>query len=140
LVNQKPIIKTIDFNPTFKENIYFVYLNKKQNSKTAIANYRSKQGDVANSIVIINEITETLLNTTDLHDFAKKIEKHELIMSEILGMQTVKQSLFPDFEGTLKSLGAWGGDFVMVISKNNPIAYFETKGYNVVVSYEEMLL
>ena len=140
LVNQKPIIKTIDFNPTFKENIYFVYLTKKQNSKTAIANYRSKRGDVANSIVIINEITETLLNTTDLHDFAKKIEKHELIMSEILGMQTVKQSLFPDFEGTLKSLGAWGGDFVMVISENNPIAYFETKGYDVVVSYEEMLL
>ena len=27
-----------------------------------------------------------------------------------------------------------------VFTENNPIAYFETKGYDVVVSYEEMLL
>jgi predicted porin len=31
------------FNPGFKENIYFVYLNKKQSSKTAIANYQNNK-------------------------------------------------------------------------------------------------
>ena len=140
LVNEKPITKTINFNPTFKENIYFVYLNKKQNSKTAIANYRKKQGDFANSILIINEITEALINTIELQEFAKLIEKHEVIMSEILELQTVKEVLFPDFDGAIKSLGAWGGDFVMVISKTNPVAYFNNKGYDVVVSYQEMIL
>jgi mevalonate kinase len=140
LVNEKPIIKTINFNPIFKENIYFIYLNKKQNSKTAIANYRKKQGDFANSILIINEITEALINTTELNEFTKQIEKHEILMSEILGMQTVKEVLFPDFDGTIKSLGAWGGDFVMVLSKNNPSDYFATKDYNIIISYANMIL
>ena len=140
LVNEKPITKTINFNPTFKENIYFVNLNKKQNSKTAIANYRKKQGDFANSILIINEITEALINTIELQEFAKLIEKHEVIMSEILEMKTVKEVLFPDFDGAIKSLGAWGGDFVMVISKTNPVAYFVAKGYDIVVSYKKIIL
>jgi mevalonate kinase len=140
LANQKPITKTINFNPIFKENIYFVYLNKKQNSKSAIANYRKKQGDIAKVIPTINEITENITNATELQEFAKEIEKHEVLLSEILGMQTVKEVLFPDFDGTIKSLGAWGGDFVMVISKTNPIGYFIAKDYNVVVSYEGMIL
>ncbi|WP_395058780.1 GYDIA family GHMP kinase [Flavobacterium sp.] len=140
LANEKPLVKTISFNPVFKENIYFVYLNKKQNSKTAIANYRKKQGDFANSIVIINEITEALLNTTELQEFTKQIEKHEVLMSEILEIKTVKEDLFPDFDGPIKSLGAWGGDFVMVVSVNNPTEYFAAKGYDVVVSYDEMIL
>lgn len=140
LVNKKPIVKTINFNPIFKENIYFVYLNKKQNSKSAIANYRNKKGNIANSIVAINEITEALINTTELNEFTKQIEKHEVLLSEILEMQTVKETLFPDFDGAIKSLGAWGGDFVMVISRNNPIDYFVAKGYDVIVSYEEMIL
>ena len=140
LVNEKPVVKTICFNPTFKDNIYFVYLNKKQNSKTAIANYRNKQGDFTNSISILNEITKTIINTTELTAFTKQIEKHEILMSEILGMQTVKEALFPDFDGTVKSLGAWGGDFVMVISKNNPSDYFNNKGYDVLISYDDMII
>ena len=84
LVNEKPIVASISFNPIFKDNIYFVYLNKKQNSKTAIANYRAKKGGFDNSISKINEITETIINTTELTEFTKQIEKHEVLMSEIL--------------------------------------------------------
>ncbi|MEO8233992.1 MAG: GYDIA family GHMP kinase [Flavobacterium sp.] len=140
LVNEKPIIKAINFNPTFTDNIYFVYLNKKQNSKTAIANYRNKKDVFANSISKINEITDAIINTTELNEFTKQIEKHEILMGEILGMQKVKEALFPDFDGAIKSLGAWGGDFVMVISKNNPVAYFGDKGYDVVISYSNIIL
>ena len=140
LVKEKPLVKTINFNPTFKDNIYFVYLNKKQNSKTAIANYRNKKGDITKVISKINEITEAIINTTELQEFTKQIEKHEVLMSEIIEMKTVKEVLFSDFEGTIKSLGAWGGDFVMVITKNNPTTYFSSKGYDVVVSYDEMIL
>ena len=48
--------------------------------------------------------------------------------------------LFPDFDGVIKSLGAWGGDFVMVISNENPTDYFMEKGYETVIPYEEMIL
>ena len=61
-------------------------------------------------------------------------------MSDVLEMQTVKERFFPDFKGVIKSLGAWGGDFVMVISKENPTAYFEEKGFKTILSYSEMIL
>jgi hypothetical protein len=48
--------------------------------------------------------------------------------------------LFDDFRGVIKSLGAWGGDFVLAISKDNPTAYFKERGYEVVIPYSEMIL
>ena len=63
-----------------------------------------------------------------------------IILSDILELETVKERLFSDFKGTIKSLGAWGGDFVMALSKENPTNYFTSKGYKTILSYEEMIL
>jgi hypothetical protein len=68
------------------------------------------------------------------------MEEHEAVMSAILEIETVKESFFPDFDGTIKSLGAWGGDFVMVISKNNPTSYFKERGFETIIPYQEMIL
>jgi hypothetical protein len=65
---------------------------------------------------------------------------HEIILSDILELETVKERLFSDFKGTIKSLGAWGGDFVMVLSKENPTHYFHLKGYETILTYDEMIL
>jgi len=48
--------------------------------------------------------------------------------------------LFPEFKGVLKSLGAWGGDFVMAVAEENPVIYFNEKGYETVVGWREMVL
>jgi mevalonate kinase len=140
LENDKPHFKPIHFNPSFKENIHFVYLNQKQSSKLAIANYMSKHHYVNAVISKINTITYETIDCKEGAAFAKQMEKHEVIMSDVLEIQTVKEKLFPDFKGIIKSLGAWGGDFVMAISKENPKDYFKDKGYPVVLSYEEMIL
>jgi hypothetical protein len=68
------------------------------------------------------------------------LEKHEIIMSHVLEIETVKESLFPDFNGVIKSLGAWGGDFVLVISEENPSSYFKAKGYETLIPYQDMIL
>ena len=138
--NAKPTVEVVSFNPPFKENIHFVYLNKKQSSQSAIANYINKQHRVDKVIVKINAITQEALQVTDGRDFALLMEKHQAIMSDVLETQTVKEQLFPDFKGVVKSLGAWGGDFVMVLSKNDPKEYFIDKGYTTILSYEEMVL
>ena len=140
LENEKPHFKPIHFNPEFKDHIYFVYLNQKQSSKLAIANYMSKHHHVDLVISKINTITYETINCKEGKEFAKQMEKHEVIMSDVLEIQTIKEKLFPDFKGVIKSLGAWGGDFVMAISKDNPKEYFKEKGYPVVLSYEEMIL
>jgi mevalonate kinase len=140
LENEKVHFEAIAFDPEFKENIHFVYLNQKQSSKSAILNYRNKQHRVHKIIPEINQITEEVLKCNDGRRFALLMEKHQAIMSNLLETITIKEQLFSDFKGIVKSLGAWGGDFVMVISKENPTQYFKNKGYETVLSYKEMIL
>ncbi len=140
LIDERPIFETVAFNPIFKEHIYFVYLNKKQSSKAAINNYLNKQFSLENVKLKIDKITTFVTETNDLNDFMNALENHEILLSDVLEQLTVKESLFPDFNGTVKSLGAWGGDFVMAISKENPLFYFTEKGYQTILKYEEMVL
>jgi len=138
--NGKPTTEIVYFDPPFKENIHFVYLNKKQSSKSAISNYITKQHRVEKVIAKINAITQEVIQVEEGRDFALLMEKHQAIMSDVLETETVKENLFHDFKGVVKSLGAWGGDFVMVVSKNDPTDYFIKKGYTTILSYEEMVL
>lgn len=140
LQDEKPFFEKVNFNPEFRDNIHFVYLNQKQNSSTAIANYMAKHHHVDKTMSKISAITYEAINTKEGKEFALLMEKHEVIMSDVLETETVKERLFPDFKGIVKSLGAWGGDFVMVISKHYPKDYFIERGYTTILSYEEMVL
>jgi mevalonate kinase len=140
LKDGEPIVKPVEFNPSFTDNLYFVYLNQKQNSRSAIASYREKNYDSESLISQINLLTEAALQAENLQNFQNVFEKHEEVMSEVLDMPTVKKSLFPDFKGTVKSLGAWGGDFVLAASETDPKEYFRQKGYNILLPYNKMIL
>lgn len=141
LEHGNPIVEKVPFNPEFTRNLYFVYLNKKQSSKTAIAAYNiNKKNNLAKTIALNDNITSEVLNATSLQSFATALQRHEIQMSRILETHTIKEAVFPDFNGVIKSLGAWGGDFVMAISENNPSAYFASKGYDTVVTYNDMIL
>jgi mevalonate kinase len=136
-----PVVEKVSFNPAFRKHLYFVYLNKKQSSKSAIAAYNvNKKNNLAKNIALNDMITLEVLNTSTIQSFASAMQKHEVQMSIILETQTIKESLFPDFNGVIKSLGAWGGDFVMAVSEHNPTAYFVSKGYETVVAYDDMIL
>ncbi len=140
LINEKPVINKVNFKPDFTDKIFFVYLNKKQNSKSAIASYYGQQVNVQNTLETINSITKRVIEAITLNEFALALQNHEIELSNILELPTVKEALFPDFDGVIKSLGAWGGDFVMCISIENPTDYFMAKGFDTVVSYGEMIL
>lgn len=137
----KPKVETISFNPDFTDKIYFVYLNKKQSSKAAIANYqKNKSSDIEKYVSKIDKLTQEIIHSKSSSALANAINKHEATMSYILETSTVKENLFSDFMGEIKSLGAWGGDFVMVVSEVNPVTYFASKGFTTIISYDEMIL
>jgi mevalonate kinase len=140
IIEGKPEVEAVNFNPIFSENLYFVYLNQKQSSKSAIAAYYKKQNDLNAVLPEINKITIEITEEITFEKFQELLQKHENIMSEVLEMPTVKEALFNDFNGTIKSLGAWGGDFVLVVSSENPIPYFKAKGFETVLPYKEMIL
>ncbi|WP_433834890.1 GYDIA family GHMP kinase [Flavobacterium anhuiense] len=134
-------VEQVEFNPDFKDQLYFVYLNKKQNSKSAIYSYNNhKSSHLAASVAENNKITDAILHAKTLKEFASAIQKHEIHLSKVLEMQTIKEAIFPDFNGVIKSLGAWGGDFILVVSKENPKEYFFNKGYETILTYDEMIL
>ena len=139
LENGKPIVDKVNFHPKFSDNIYFIYLNKKQNSRNAIENYR-KKAISESSILDINELTNEIYLANDIHSFATAIKKHEQLLNKILETPTIQSELFSDFDGAIKSLGAWGGDFVMVVSETNPKNYFEAKGFSIILTFQEMIL
>ncbi|MFK7001742.1 GYDIA family GHMP kinase [Flavobacterium oreochromis] len=140
LIKGEPDVIPVDFYPNFTNQLYFVYLNQKQNSRTAIANYYKKSGNIQEVMSTVNKLTQEVLKTNRVEEFSQLLELHEKEMSKILETQTVQEILFSDFGGIVKSLGAWGGDFVLVISKENPSSYFLDKGYSVVLSYQDMIL
>ena len=136
----KPNVELRAFQPNFSENLYFLYLNQKQNSKAAIATYYAKQFKLNNAKTKIDNITTRITEVILQKEFEYLLHKHETLLSDILEMETVKERYFHDFDGTIKSLGAWGGDFVLVVSDSNPKSYFASKGFTTLLSYQEMIL
>ena len=141
IVNGNPKAEQVTFEPEFAKNIYFVYLNQKRNSKSAIAEYHSnKPSQLSSYIATVNELTQDIIAAATLEEFTQLLHRHETVLSALLKIKTVKNTLFPDFDGTIKSLGAWGGDFALAVSKENPKPYFVAKGYETVIPYSEMIL
>lgn len=139
-VNHKFLVTPCAFKPKFHQHLYFVYLNKKQDSKAAIANYRNKQANLFEAIELVSKITDSLLIEDTLEGFISLLQKHENLLSDILKTPKVQDLYFPDFKGVVKSLGAWGGDFVMVASHTNCSNYFKEKGFDTILNFEEMIL
>ena len=134
------IIKDVDFNPPFKENLFFIYLGHKQNTSEAIKNYRSMSNDINNVIKKINSISLSIMKSTTLNEFEKLIVPHEEIISKTINIEPIKKKLFSDYQsGVIKSLGAWGGDFVLVTGNKSNMSYFSNKGYNEIIPYKDLV-
>ena len=141
LENQKPNVTPLDFQPEFASNLYFVYLNQKQSSKNAIAAYYNKKHEkLKQNIANINKLSDAVATAKNIKSFANALQLHENELSAILELLTVQEALFSDFDGVVKSLGAWGGDFILAIALEDPTAYFSSKGYSTVIPYKEMIL
>ncbi len=114
------------FNPPFADKLYFIYLGKKQDSQAGIKHYNQSWPYPPESVNALSEITREILKANTLDEFNFLISAHEQLVAKYLKLKTVKSELFSDFWGEVKSLGAWGGDFVLATSEKN---YKETKAY-----------
>ncbi|MCO5231843.1 MAG: GYDIA family GHMP kinase [Chitinophagales bacterium] len=137
------VVKNAKFDPVFRDKLAFLYLGKKQNSREGIQHYRAIQSDKKSWIKDIDKITTQILECTSLQEFEILILRHEAIISQILQIPTVQSQLFSDYQGVIKSLGAWGGDFVLLTMHDtlaNTQSYFKKMGYDVCIPYVEMVL
>ncbi|WP_019037412.1 GYDIA family GHMP kinase [Psychroflexus tropicus] len=139
--NKQPKIESASFPDAIKPYTYFVHLGQKQNSRSAIIHYRANPPKDLNAIISkVDQLTHQFLQVSSLEEAQYILEQHENLLSKVLQMNTIKSSKFSDFDGAIKSLGAWGGDFIMVLSQHNPTSYFEKKGLETILSYQQMAL
>ncbi len=142
LINKNPHTEKVDFNPEFAGNINFVWLGNKKNSADEVSSFGRIKKRFHHEIEDISQLSDSLAYAPSLKDFDYYIKEHELIISRILKKKPVKEELFRDFFGEIKSLGAWGGDFIMVTSPRPYSAvkkYFSGKGLNTVLTFNEMV-
>ena len=139
LEEKTPLVSKANFKPSFAKQLFFVYRNKKQDSKAGIKQYRELKKDT----ILINDISALsleLAKSNSLTDFDYLLKQHESIIGNLLGINPVQQELFKDYFGQLKSLGAWGGDFMLATGNDDTIAYFKAKGYGTVIPFSKMIL
>ncbi len=147
LINGKPQMEPCDFCPPFHNFLYFIYLGKKQDSREGIKNYRLRIADCGLEVAAvasrISELTKLFLAAQTLADFDDLIRLHETLVAETIGLPRAKSLFFSDFWGEIKSLGAWGGDFVLATSDRpaeETRRYFNEMGFEVFLPFDELVL
>ena len=114
-IGKVPLVEKIEFNPSFKDELYFVYLNKKQNSREGIQRFKKLKGNLTSEI-------------------------DQISVSKTIQLKTVQEQLFSDYFGQTKSLGAWGGDFILATGNKDTLKYFNKKGFQTVIPYQDLIL
>lgn len=138
-----PHWKPIVFNPSFKDQLYFVYQGQKQNTREGIKSFQSLNIEKAPFISDLTQLSENMLEAKDLKEFEEMVADHEMIIADALVKKPIQTEFFNDYWGKIKSLGAWGGDFMLVTSdrgKEATEAYFTLKGLGPVVAFSELVL
>lgn len=131
-----PVIETVKWGKPFRDKLFLIHLNKKQNSRDEIAAHRRPVTTA--QIAQISRISRLLSVNDDYFEFCLLLELAESETAQILGVQPVKQRLFSDFQGSIKSLGAWGGDYILACGEDVP-AYFKSKGYPRIYTFNELI-
>lgn len=143
--NKNPAIIFTKISKNISKHLYFIYLNKKINSNKAVKIYNKKKISNKN-IMMISLISKMILSCNNIDEFEELILYHEKLISKILDIKTIKEKYFKDFSGNVKSLGAWGGDFMLAIIKDykknfkNMKKYFYRKGYNTIIPFNNIIL
>jgi len=135
-----PTVKEVSFSPSFKNDLFFVHLSKKQDSLKEVTRYENLDFNRKVETEEFSKLTRQMLNCKTLLEFENIVNTHEQRLAEILKMTTIKESRFADYSGAIKSLGAWGGDFILVTARPNFKEYFTQKGCETIVPYGQMVL
>ena len=126
--------------PAFAENLFFIHLNQKQDSGKAVAAYNKRKAPDSATQKTLEVLGQEILLVEEQDEFNALVKTHEEVIGKLIGQTPIQERLFPDFNGQIKSLGAWGGDFILASGGENTVDYFKDKGYTTVIPYREFIL
>ncbi len=134
---EKGMVEEVDFKPSFSNRLWFVHLDKKQNSAAELVRF-SEMKVSDRDLDQVSRITDEVIKTDDLEEFERLMREHDFLLSRIIAMPSAEEA-FPEFKGLVKYLGAWGGDFMLATGSKKDMDYFRERGLKTVLSYNEMI-
>ena len=104
-------VQLIDFYPDFTQNLYFIWLGNKKSTEQSIGWFQEHIQPNESDINVISSISEEIIEAREFNRFCNLLHDHNHVMEKVLKISSVQNTRFKDFRGTIKPLGAWGGDF-----------------------------
>lgn len=125
---------------TIQSQLLFIYSGKKQHSAREVLSFE-KLHTSALQVSRMDTIIDSVVACEDVETMESLIEESEMLLSGILKAVPVKNRYFDDYPFAIKSLGAWGGDFIMATFRDEDEArqYFSTKGCKPVFNYKQLI-
>lgn len=141
ILKERKAVEKVEISKNITDKLLFVYSNKKQSSAEAIKSYKQTPR-TQDEISFISDLSEKALEISDITQFEELMNQSESFMSKLLNTDTIKSKHFNDYPYSVKSLGAWGGDFFMASFRDLEEAktYFLNKGYDTQFTYREFVL
>lgn len=136
-------VQEVGFNKNFSNHLFFIYSGRKKSTQKHVADFVKENKDLQQETEAITAITEEIIRTDNLSEFINCLRKHEEIVGRVIGLPCAQEEHFKDFKGVVKSLGAWGGDFLLAVSpesNNYTKEYFEQYGLSTIIPFKKMIL
>ena len=131
-------VERVEFNPSFTDDLIFIHLNQKQDSREGIRAFQSQKKSL-DLRTDFSEITQKVLQCKTLEEFSNLMMLHESKLSQFLGMKTAKEKHFQDCPSFIKSLGAWGGDFVLASKFGDYKNYFFERNFSNIIEWKNLI-
>jgi mevalonate kinase len=137
-----PVYSNVGFNPPFREMVFFAWTGRKKDSASSVDDFLATKRITEQDLELISDISREMLHVKEILHFERLLGEHDAVLSGILGERPVIETLFRGFPGYVKSLGAWGGDFVMITWKRDVEELFfilKQRGMDVVFHYSDLI-
>ena len=109
------------------EHFGLVYLGGKQDSQREVTKIRREP--LASELDAISALSRHLASSKDAEAWSEAIDELEDRTASWLRMERV-QNRFAGVRATIKSLGAWGGDFALAVAQDpEDLKYFPLNGH-----------
>jgi mevalonate kinase len=144
LREDEPHYQHVPFYPPFADQLYFVWLGTKQDTREQLVQVAQKIQPGYEEIRKFSHLSQQMIEATELSAFQALMEEHEDRLAALIQMEKVSRRRFPDLPGRVKSLGAWGGDFVLIAADADTDAdrlfhYLKGKGFTTLFRFKDLV-
>ena len=120
--------------------LYLVHLGEKQRSAPDVVRYRSLAPDPL-LLEAVGEAAELLLRASSPQEWSDAARSHEEAMGRVLGRVPVAETRFASYPHAVKSLGAWGGDFVLAqVREPSDLEKIKALGFSTVLPWSDCVV